>query len=377
VEEKKKATPEGISVIVLTQNRIAYVDRLLSSLKHEVECFDGPAEVIVVDGSKPENSTAIAKVCARCSFRFYSFKSSISGARNYGINRARFRIVLFVDSDCDIVPGVLQEHIASYTEEDVAGVLGLTSFYGDENYIWRAIEETSFTIGFSFAKRMDYSLWGPCTNISFRKDVLDKIGGFRTDFPFDFSGEDVEIGLRINKLGYKIKCNPKAMVKHSRETWSRFLGFCRKVFRWGRTDFHILKHYPDLSATEFPKFTTVLLLISVCVGILALFGFGWKMLTLLVVWILYVPTVYAALRTLKSRRRERSLFLTNYLSLLFVIAFEVGAISESLGNLSFSMLHKKILYGPGQLIFEWNDRISQSWSLITGLVLLVFIQALT
>jgi glycosyltransferase involved in cell wall biosynthesis len=376
MEEKQETSLKGISVIVLTQNRITYVERLFNSLHQEMKSFGEPVEVIIIDNSEPKESALIANMCREYKFRFHFFKGSISEARNYGIKAAKFPIVLYIDSDCEIVSGILQEHVTSYTEEKIGGVLGLTDFAGKENWVWKAIERTPFHIAFSFAKRMDYAPWGPCTNISFRKDIVERVGGFKTDFPFDFSGEDVDIGLRINELGYKIKCNPRALVNHNRETWSSFLGFCKKIFRWGRTDFHILKQHPHLSTTDFPKFTTILLLILALSVVFQLTGIGWIMAGLLMTWLLCIPIIEAFLRSYTLEKRITD-FVSNYISFWLNFTFELGSVFESLKNGSFSMLYKKITYGQGQLIFEWKQKVLQSWSFIAALVIFLFILTLT
>ena len=372
MEDEKEKFTKGISVIILTQNRIDYVQHLFNSLYNESTTSYILAEVIVIDDSKVKDSVLIAEMCKKYRYKFNFFKGSISEKRNYGIKVAKFPIVLFIDSDCEVVPGILREHIVSYTEENIGGVLGLTNFTGKKNWVWKAIEKTSFHIAFSFAKRMDYALWGPCINISFRKDIIEKVGGFRTEFPFDFSGEDVDIGLRINELGYKIKCNANAIVNHSRETWSNFWGFCRKIFRWGRTDFHILKMHPHLSSIEFPKFSTILLFLFILSIIFKLIGFGWKMAELLIIWLLCVPIIVAFLRNYENKKKIIN-FLFDYLSLWLIYIFELGAIFESLKKGSLSMLYKKILYGQGQLVYEWDQRILQSWSYILTFIIFLFV----
>lgn len=371
MEEKQKTPLRGISIIILTRNRLTYVQHLFISLYNELRTFNEPVEVIVIDNSKSKDSRLIVEMCKKYGYKFQFLRGSISEARNYGVKLAKFPIVLFIDSDCEVLPGILRGHIVSYTEENIGGVLGLTNFTGKENWVWKAIEKTSFHIAFSFAKRMDYVLWGPCTNISFRKDVIEKVGGFRTEFPFDFSGEDVDIGLRINSLSYKIKCNPNAIVNHSRETWSNFWGFCRKIFRWGRTDFHILKRHPHLSSIEFPKFTTILFLLFALSIILKLINIGGKMSELLISWLLCVPIINTFLESYKSKKITN--FLFDYLSFWLIFIFELGAVFESLRNGSLSMLYRRILYSQGQLIFEWKHKVIQSWSYILTFIIFLFI----
>jgi len=365
---------KGISVVILTQNRSGYVQRLFRSLHSELESSGVSAEIIVIDDSKIEESILIVEMCRKYGYKFHFFKGSISEKRNYGIKMTNFPIILFVDSDCEVALGVIKEHIRPYTGNNIGSVLGLTNFKGKKNWVWKVIERTSFHIAFSFAKRMNYAIWGPCTNISFRKDVIEKVGGFRTKFPFDFSGEDVDIGLRINESGYKIKCNPNAVVNHNRETWSNFWSFSKKIFRWGRTDFHILKMHPHLSTVEFPKFTVISLLLFILSIFCELIGIGWKMTEFFIMWLLFVPVMEALSKSYRSKKIAD--FLLNYASLWLIYIFEIGAIFESLKNCSLSMVYKKILYGQGQLIFEWDQKILQSWSFIVALLILLLAEGL-
>lgn len=361
-----------ISIVILTHNRTKYVRQLFKSLYRELRSFGGLVEVIIVDDSRPKESTVIAQMCNKYKYKFYFFKSSISAKRNFGIEKCSNDVILFIDSDCEITPGLLHEHIVSYSQENIGGVLGLTNFIGRKNWVWRVIEKTPFAIAFSFAKRMDYALWGSCANISFRKDVIEKVGRFRTEFPFDFSGEDVDIGLRINDSGYKIKCNPKAIVNHHREPWSNFLKFGKKTFRWGRADFHILKYHPELSNLEFPKFVTIFLLIFALFVSGIYTSIGKEIGRLLIIWILFVPLIEALIRSYKTKEKATA-FLFVYLAVWLTLIFEIGALFESLKNGSFSMLCKKISYGSGQLIFEWESKVLQSWSFIIGFFIALFL----
>ncbi|HTW93709.1 MAG TPA: glycosyltransferase family 2 protein, partial [Tepidisphaeraceae bacterium] len=52
-------------------------------------------------------------------------------------------------------------------------------------------------------------------NMSFRREILARLGGFRTDYP-GISGvrEDSDMCLRVKRLGYRIMFNPAARVDH-------------------------------------------------------------------------------------------------------------------------------------------------------------------
>lgn len=372
MEKDQVTCLKRISIIILTHDRVKYIERLFSTLSNELESFGSPAETIIIDDSGSDETASIATMCEKYKYRFYFFKGSISAKRNFGIQTCSYDVILFIDSDCEVTPGLLYEHISGYAQNNIGGVLGLTNFTGKQNWVWKVVKRTSFPVGFSFAKKMDYAPWGPCTNISFRKDVIEKTGGFRTEFPFDFSGEDVDIGLRINELGYKIKCNPKAIINHHRQTWSNFLKLSRKIFRWGRTDFHILKHHPKLSSLEFPRFSTISLLVVILFVSCKLMGISWEISKFLIIWMLCVPFIEALLRSYRSKKKISD-FLFTYLSLWLTFIFELGTIFESLKNRSFLMLYKKLLYGPSQLIFEWEEKVRQSWSFIIGFLIILLL----
>jgi hypothetical protein len=75
---------------------------------------------------------------------------------------------------------------------------------------------------------------------------------------------------------------------------------------------------------------------------------------------------------LKSYRAKFTDFLLNYLSSWFIFIFEFGAIFESLMNGSLLMLYNKIMYGKGQLIFEWNYKVIRGWSYVLTSIIFLF-----
>lgn len=360
--------PKGISVVILTHNRVELARRLFASLDIELKSNREKTllEVIVVDDSHAYGKAVIESLCRQFGYSFYFYKGNLSAKRNFGIDKARNEIILFIDSDCEVLPGLLQEHINSYTDESIGGVLGVTNFVGKRSWGWKVIEKTPFIIGFSFPERTDYAPWGPCTNISFRKAVLEGIGGFDTDF--SYSGEDVDIGVRVNKAGYKIRCNPKAIVNHATETWSNLLQSAMKFFRWGRTDFHILKKHPHLKSIEFPKFFTVLVLVLLMCLAEIFTGHSDIAAKTIAVWIPTALLLEAIFKVAKAREKPPLIF-SEFLSTLLNLTFEAGTILESLRRGSLSMLYQKILYSPGQLIAEWDSRVVRSWSIIIALLL--------
>jgi len=88
------------------------------------------------------------------------------------------------------------------------------------------------------------------------------------------------------------------------------------------------------------------------------------------IWLLCTPIIESFLRSCKTALTD---FFSYYLSFWFISIFEFGAIFESLRNRCLLMLHRKIVYGKGQLVFEWDNRVIKSWSYTLTLIVFLFV----
>jgi len=71
-------------------------------------------------------------------------------------------------------------------------------------------------------KRCYYSAWASGGSAIFRRDVWDKVGGLDEIYA-PWYWEDIDIGYRAWKYGYKIVWDPKALVIHDHESTSKKL----------------------------------------------------------------------------------------------------------------------------------------------------------
>ena len=252
--------PYLFSVVIPTRGAPNLVKKLLISLQIAITKSKIAVEIIIIDDSPQPEQDEIESLCEKYGAQYLRGSSSVREKRNYGIEKSKGEIIFFTDSDCEVSPNIFNEHLKVYTEENPAGVLGLTEFIGKDSISWNIINKTIFVDSFSSAKTLSKDLdsapWGTCTNLSIKKDVLEDVGKFETNFPFRLGGDDTELGVRINEAGYKIKMNPNAIVFHTRETWNNVYKVAKKAFRWGRVEFHILKKHPQLGYIGFPNFLT-------------------------------------------------------------------------------------------------------------------------
>ncbi len=340
----------SFSISILSKGRIDCLRVLFSSLDSECKAnMDIPIEVNVFDDSSDTEQTIVEQLCRDYGYHYFYFKGSISAKRNEAIRRANNEVIWFVDSDCEPKEGVLRAYVDSYRDDSMQGVLGVVEFNGEKPFFWKLIETAGFVTSFSFATFMDYAIWGPCANVCYRKKDLEAIGGFKEEFPYDYSGEDVDVGVRHYQSGYKLKCNPKAVVNHSTSTWLPVWPFCKKVFRWGRTDYFLMRDHYDMTYVEYPRFICVLVLTC----LLALLPHCTWLFPLL--FLLATPPLFWLCQIFVGEKRPGNIVL-NCFAFYLKQVYELGFVIECLCHLKFGYLFKKILYGNRQLAYEITDR---------------------
>ena len=356
-----------ISVVVPTYGRVYILKKLLNSLKRAGSNYGSTFEVLIIDNSPSDQREQIEQLCRIFQAKYIPGPSSVREKRNIGIRESKGKIVFFVDSDCIVPREIFIEHLKMYNKPDTAGVLGLTKFFGKNTTMWRIVKRTKFLDAFLFAEKLsnyiDSAPWGTCTNLSIRKDVLDAVSGFDTKFPFKLGGDDTDLGIRINKAGYKIKMNPNAVVYHTKETWNNFLAVARRAFRWGRMDYHLFyeKHKDKISWT-FPKpvpLFSFLLLLGFIKAIMNYMLF----LSLPFIWLILFLVLNSLLIVKSSRASLKSIVFEIPAQFLHFL-FDFGTILESLKSKKLSTFFKSPLDDPRQVIILWDEKVREEWSII-------------
>ncbi len=128
-----------------------------------------------------------------------------------------------------------------------------------------------------------------------RKDVFDKVGGY--DNTFGIGYEDMDLSLRLRRLGYSVKRFPSAIVFHKRAA-TDLAEFVRVKVKWHFNKNRLitmLKNYPaPLLLQTLPVTTTLYLFIAAYEWIVKHnWKIGWVRITALV-WILFsLPNIFS------------------------------------------------------------------------------------
>ena len=221
-----------VSVIVPVHNAGEYIERCMYAL---IASSYPSFEIIMVDDCSTDNSVEIARQKGITVLRL-SRQSGPAAARNFGALHARGEIFLFIDSDVTVPPDTISLVVSNFQHNpDITAVFGS---YDDEPQEENFISQYRNLFHHFHHQHSDteaFTFWAGCGAI--RKKVFEKVGGFDQKRYTKPSIEDIELGYRIHKKGYRIILDRDLQVKHLKR-W-KFLSMLRTdIFRravpWSR-----------------------------------------------------------------------------------------------------------------------------------------------
>jgi GT2 family glycosyltransferase len=177
-------------------------------------------ECIVVDNSTNDETQRLFK---RRDGMVYTRVNAPLGSqpllRNAALELAKGEIVCFLDDDGYPEPNWLEELMKCYADPMVGGaggriLQGQSTTVREKVGRFRLVGgvEGNWNYGGPEMFEVDH-LQG--TNMSFRRSVLQEIGGWDERYCGGYATyEEPDVCLRVKKLGYKILFNPKAAVTH-------------------------------------------------------------------------------------------------------------------------------------------------------------------
>jgi glycosyltransferase involved in cell wall biosynthesis len=154
-------------------------------------------EIIVVDNGSTDNSKRIVSRFSK--IRLFSIPQKTVGAiRNFGARYANGNLLAFIDADCVITKGWRYEVVNFFSNQNVDASGSKVSIPYDASWIDRAW----FSQRNKNICHVNYINSG---NFVIKKQVFFEVGCFDENL---ITGEDSELGWKINKCGYHIIENP-------------------------------------------------------------------------------------------------------------------------------------------------------------------------
>lgn len=212
--KQRREQPVFLSVVIPTYNRKPILEKCLRAL--EQQAFDrqliaGYEVVVVDDGSTDETVPWLQAQAAQFPHvrLFLQDHKGPAAARNLGVEQASGDTIIFIDSDLVVTPQFLQAHAAALQQGQQS--LGSDRLF---TYGW-VINTANFEDPTSEPfKVTDYSAAYFATgNVAIGRKWLEQAGLFDTGFQL-YGWEDLELGVRLKKLGLKLVKCPAAVGYH-------------------------------------------------------------------------------------------------------------------------------------------------------------------
>ena len=246
-----------------------------------------PREVIIaVDG----HDEAVAKAAKIRGFRVLTRPETpgVSAIRNAGAKATASDIVVFADSDVLLPVDHIARAARAFEENPAAAAIigsydnqpsapGLVSRY--RNLLHHYTHQ--------HASRDAQTFWAGCGAI--RRETFARIGGFDESYRLP-SVEDIELGYRLRKAGYRIRLVPDWQVKHLKQWTLRDLIFTdigRRAIPWTKLLRREKRLDNDLNIDHSSRLSAAL----VCLAAVALAtGFFWRPALMFAALLLAVAT---------------------------------------------------------------------------------------
>ena len=209
-----------ISVVIPNYNGFELLEKNVSRLLDLLKKSKLEYELIIVDDCSTDNSRSILEPFARGGLAHVVFKPKNEGfptTADQGIRAARGEVVFVIKNDA------LPERVdyfrlllGHFKDSEVFAVTaGLKTMENGKEEI-RGNGIIYWNKGFFLHKRGNLNLhtaWADGGASAFRRDLYFKIGGFDPIYNPGY-WEDVDLGYRAWKAGYRIDFEPKAILLH-------------------------------------------------------------------------------------------------------------------------------------------------------------------
>jgi len=232
-----------ISVCITTKNEEDYIGLCLRSVLNQT--YDGNKEIIVLDSSSYDKTVEIASKYAD---KVVVKDSTIPQGRNLAVKQAEGEILCFLDADIVLSEcwfDTLLPYI--YSPQNVAVCGDLSPLEKNlKSHVFHCYQHIAFTV-LQAIKKPIYSQMA--TAVLIKRNVFEKVGGFREDLTF---AEDFDLSLKLSRYGkLKYVKDAKGFVSMRR---LEKCGYLKMLYIWGGSLPLIFGKIPPLSlyTRDFP-----------------------------------------------------------------------------------------------------------------------------
>jgi GT2 family glycosyltransferase len=247
-----------LTVVIPVRGRPDVLSRVLDDLGRQT-VPPGTFEVVVVADADDADAAAIRSATEgrdpplRCLVE--PGLGGVSEKRNLGWREARAPLILFLGADILAAPDLVAEHLA-WHERNPADEIGVL---GDVRWA-RELRVTPFMRWLEDGVQFDYpgieggdAGWGRfyTANVSVKRAMLERVGGFDEDFPFMY--EDLEVAYRMHAHGFRLLYHRGARAEHLHPTTVE--DWRERVADIAVAERRLVERYPELDPYFFQRFS--------------------------------------------------------------------------------------------------------------------------
>jgi glycosyltransferase involved in cell wall biosynthesis len=257
-----------LTVVVPVYNGRLYLPRCIKALisGQGVDC-----EIVVVDDCSIDETPRVAEEF-EVAYLKTAERSGPAAARNLGVQHARGGVVAFVDADVVLRPESLRLIADDFRKDpELAAVFGSYDDAPAESNFVSQYKNLMHHYVHQSATEAQVSFWAGCGAI--RKNIFLEVGGFDVArFPKP-SIEDIELGLRLSRIGKKIRLNKNLQGTHLKK-WTLsglvYTDIFSRAVPWTRLilESHTLPRNLNLDYTSRASATFIGALFLCCIGLL-------------------------------------------------------------------------------------------------------------
>ncbi len=232
------------SVIIPVRNQKEQLLLTLNCLKRQIKNRRNFEIVICDDGSDDGTGDGVKRLRFPIFLKYFINKPPLgrSANRNFGFEKSNGKNLIFLDGDMVPANGYIEAMLAD-NESDVVKVGGIRLPPNEklgplENYFYSRGRYVDSTTANFLPGRLLAS-----ANFMISRENFSRAGGFDPDFK-GWGGEDIDFGLRLEKMGVPIKSKPEALTYHHHKKTVRSLA--EDFYNFGNNTFELLiKKHPD------------------------------------------------------------------------------------------------------------------------------------
>ena len=297
------APDRRVSIVVPAYNNAIELSRCLEALSR---LHVPPAEIFVVDDGSDKR---LAVDESRARLLRVERNGGPAGARNRGAREASGEILLFVDSDVVLAPDATARVVDKFRQDpDLGAVFGSYDANPTAPGVVSQFRNLLHHFTHQRAQAEAATFWAGCGAV--RRDAFEVVGGFDESARWNFI-EDIELGYRLRRAGYRIALDKELVGTHLKEWTLKSVvvtDTLRRAAPWTRLILGSGYAPPDLNLTASQRWSVAVVVLAAALAGAAIW------------WPPLIALALAALCVVVVLNREFYRYLARLRGVRFVLA---------------------------------------------------------